>query len=78
MGLDKAREYQKLQINELEEIRNDAYESARIYKDKTKSFNDKMISRKDFINGNKSSYSIHASNYFCVNYALIGSIPLYH
>jgi len=32
----------------LEEIRNDAYENARIYKEKTKSFYDRMITRKKF------------------------------
>ncbi|XP_065623864.1 uncharacterized protein LOC111986231 [Quercus suber] len=45
--------YRKLQLQELEEIRNDAYESARIYKEKTKVFHDKMISRKEFIVGQK-------------------------
>ncbi|XP_023889985.1 uncharacterized protein LOC112002046 [Quercus suber] len=40
--------HRKLQLQELEEIRNDAYESARIYKEKTKVFHDKMISRKEF------------------------------
>jgi hypothetical protein len=33
----------KLQLQELEEIRNDAYENARIYKEKTKSLHDRMI-----------------------------------
>nr|XP_023871776.1 uncharacterized protein LOC111984376 [Quercus suber] len=45
--------YRKLQLQELEEIRNDAYESARIYKEKTKVFHDKMISRKEFKIGQK-------------------------
>ena len=31
-----AKEERLLQINELEELRNEAYDSARIYKDKTK------------------------------------------
>ncbi|GJT71449.1 uncharacterized protein Tco_1030735 [Tanacetum coccineum] len=38
---------------ELEEIRNDAYESSRIYKEKTKAFHDKMSSRKNFCVGQK-------------------------
>ena len=46
-------EHRKLQLQELEEIRNDAYESARIYKEKTKAFHDKMISRKEFKVGQK-------------------------
>ena len=41
------------QLQELEEIHNDAYESARIYKEKTKVFHDKMIFRKEFKIGQK-------------------------
>ena len=48
MEMDAAGEQRKLQLQELEEIRNDAYESSRIYKEKTKAFHDKMISRKSF------------------------------
>ncbi|KAM1772007.1 hypothetical protein ACFX11_046757 [Malus domestica] len=43
----------KLQLNELEEIRNEAYENARIYKEKTKAFHDKMIQGKTFSIGQK-------------------------
>lgn len=42
-----------LQVQELEEIRNEAYENARIYKDKTKAFHDKHIHRKNFNEGQK-------------------------
>ena len=42
MKMDKSGE----QLQELEEIRNDAYESARIYKENANVFHDKMISRK--------------------------------
>ncbi|CAN6554873.1 unnamed protein product [Malus baccata var. baccata] len=48
-----AGEKRKLQLNELEEIRNDAYENARIYKDKTKKFHDAHILRKEFQPGQK-------------------------
>ena len=51
MNLDEAGVYRKLQLQELEELRNEAYESSRIYKEKTKAFHDKMISRKYFIVG---------------------------
>ncbi|XP_050249974.1 uncharacterized protein LOC126697145 [Quercus robur] len=51
--MDESRERRKLQLQELEEIRNDAYESARIYKEKTKVFHNKMISRKEFKVGQK-------------------------
>jgi hypothetical protein len=32
----------------LEEIWNDAYENARIYKEKTKNLHDRMLTRKEF------------------------------
>ena len=51
--MDESGEHKKLQLQELEEIRNDAYESARIYKEKMKVFHDKMISRKEFKVGQK-------------------------
>ncbi|XP_050916838.1 uncharacterized protein LOC127132019 [Lathyrus oleraceus] len=38
----------KLQLQQLEELRLKAYESSRIYKEKTKHFHDKVISRKEF------------------------------
>ena len=53
MKMDESGEHRKLQLQELEEIRNDACESARIYKEKTKIFHDKMISRKKFKVGQK-------------------------
>ena len=37
-----------LQLNELEEFRNEAYENARIYKEKTKLWHDKRIVKKEF------------------------------
>ena len=40
-------------MQELEELRNDAYESSHIYKAKTKAFHDKMILRKHFSVGQK-------------------------
>ncbi|CAN6718887.1 unnamed protein product [Malus baccata var. baccata] len=53
MDIDVASIHRKLQLNELEEIRNEAYENAHIYKEKTKAFNDKMIRRKTFFMGQK-------------------------
>ncbi|KAH9768606.1 hypothetical protein KPL71_011668 [Citrus sinensis] len=53
MELDAAGQHRKLQLQELEEIRNDAYESSRIYKEKTKAFHDKQILRKNFEVGQK-------------------------
>ncbi|KAL9372531.1 hypothetical protein Peur_034775 [Populus x canadensis] len=53
MDYDAAGIARKLQLEELEEIRNDAYENARIYKEKTKSLHDRMITRKEFNVGDK-------------------------
>ncbi|XP_050150508.1 uncharacterized protein LOC126625459 [Malus sylvestris] len=53
MDVDEAGLHRKLQLNELEEIRNEAYENARLYKEKTKAFHDKMIRTKSFAVGQK-------------------------
>ncbi|XP_026396760.1 uncharacterized protein LOC113291441 [Papaver somniferum] len=53
MEKDSAEEPRKLQLSELEEIRNAAYESSRIYKEKTKAFHDNMISTKQLTVGQK-------------------------
>ena len=37
-----------LQLNELEELRRESYESSRIYKERLKLFHDKSIARKNF------------------------------
>ncbi|XP_021607568.1 uncharacterized protein LOC110611494 [Manihot esculenta] len=49
----EAGSHRKLQIQELEEIRRDAYEASWDYKAKTKAFYDKHISRKQFQVGDK-------------------------
>ncbi|XP_074271714.1 uncharacterized protein LOC141595652 [Silene latifolia] len=46
--MKKAGEKRLLDMNELEEFRLDAYESSRIYKEKTKKFHDKAILRREF------------------------------
>ena len=43
-----AREKRMLQLSELDEFRNEAYENARIYKEKMKAWHDKHIARKEF------------------------------
>ncbi|XP_073120648.1 uncharacterized protein [Henckelia pumila] len=53
MHMDESGEHLKLQLQELEEIRNDAYASSKIYKDKTIAFHDKMISRREIEVGQK-------------------------
>ena len=52
-NLDDAGNVRKLQINELEELRNYAYENSRIIKARTKFFHDKRIFRKTFEIGQK-------------------------
>ena len=42
------KEKRLLQMNELEELRNEAYDNARIYKEKTKRWHDQKIMRREF------------------------------
>ncbi|KAK9058199.1 hypothetical protein SSX86_023039 [Deinandra increscens subsp. villosa] len=51
--IDDAGIHRKLQFQELEEIRNDAYENSRIYKEKSKAFHDRVTTHKSFIIGQK-------------------------
>ena len=51
--LTNAGDLRKLQISELEELRNEAYENAKITKDRVKIFHDKHIIRKIFVPGQK-------------------------
>ena len=48
-----AEEKQMLQLSELDEFHNEAYENARIYKEKMKAWYDKHIMRKEFEAGQK-------------------------
>ena len=48
MDSSLAGEKRLLQLNELDEFINEAYENARIYKEKTKAWHDKHITRKEF------------------------------
>ena len=43
-----AKEKRILHLNELDEFCNEAYENARIYKEKTKAWHNKPIARKEF------------------------------
>ncbi|XP_050889917.1 uncharacterized protein LOC127095245 [Lathyrus oleraceus] len=53
LDLEKAGESRILQLHELEEFRNLAYENAKIYKDKTKKWHDRRIQRKEFWEGQR-------------------------
>ena len=48
-----AKEERLLQLNEFEELRNEAYDSARIYKDKTKKWHVQKILRREFKAGDQ-------------------------
>ncbi|KAL5568895.1 hypothetical protein UlMin_025470 [Ulmus minor] len=49
--LQAAGEKRLLQTNEMEEFRNNAYENAKIYKEKTKKWHDRHIQKRDFEEG---------------------------
>ncbi|KAM1221494.1 hypothetical protein ACFX2J_009144 [Malus domestica] len=53
MNLDEAGSQRRLQLNELDEMRHEAYDNASIYKQKTKAFHDNMIRGKSFSIGQK-------------------------
>ncbi|BBN70458.1 transposable element gene [Prunus dulcis] len=53
--LDKAGHVRKFQLNELEEIRHESYENAKLYKERTKSYHDRNIQRKEFTKGKLKS-----------------------
>ncbi|XP_021770550.1 uncharacterized protein LOC110734718 [Chenopodium quinoa] len=53
MDLSLAGEKRLLKLNELEELRDDAYESSRLYKEKTKKWHDQHIRNKSFKVGDK-------------------------
>ncbi|XP_026396868.1 uncharacterized protein LOC113291561, partial [Papaver somniferum] len=58
LPMDGERKQRKLQLQELEQLRNDAFESSRIYKEKTKAFYDNTISRKKIVLGQKSKFVV--------------------
>jgi hypothetical protein len=51
--MKQACDKRKLQLNELEELRHDAYENAKLYKERTKAYHDKQLIRKEFYVGQK-------------------------
>ena len=48
MNLEETGAHRKLDLQELGEIRNEAYEDAVIYKERSKEFRDQQISRTTF------------------------------
>ncbi|XP_038896637.1 uncharacterized protein LOC120084898 [Benincasa hispida] len=53
LNLDAAGNQHKLQLNELEEWRLNAYENNKLYKEKTKRWHDQHIIKKEFVVGQK-------------------------
>jgi hypothetical protein len=53
----KAGSQRKLQLNELEELRNDAYDYARMYKAQMKKAHDQSILKRSFEAGQKVLYN---------------------
>ncbi|XP_056688625.1 uncharacterized protein [Spinacia oleracea] len=53
MDLEAAGEARLLQLNELDELRFEAYENHRLYKEQTKKFHDKIIQKREFNIGDK-------------------------
>nr|XP_027099095.1 uncharacterized protein LOC113718388 [Coffea arabica] len=53
MSLEEAGAQRKLDLQELEEIQNETYENALIYKERNRTFHDQQISRKTFEVGQK-------------------------
>ncbi|KAF8105296.1 hypothetical protein N665_0159s0001 [Sinapis alba] len=51
--IKSAKKKRLLQLNELDEIRLDAFENSRIYKEKTKAFHDKRILKREFKTGDQ-------------------------
>ena len=51
MDFQVVGEKRLLQLNELDEFRHEAYENAKIYKERTKAWHDKHIMRKEFQSG---------------------------
>ena len=49
--MQDARKNRLMQLNEMEEFRHDAYENARIYKERTKKWHDKHILKREFNEG---------------------------
>jgi len=53
LDLQEAGNHRKLQLQELDGIRLEAYENSSIYKEKVRKYNDLIISRKEFSSGEK-------------------------
>ena len=53
MQFDEVKEHRKLQLQELEEIHREAYDTSKSYKDKMKELHNQFIQKKEFKQGEK-------------------------
>ena len=53
MNLEETGAYRKLDLQELEEIRNEAYKNTLIYKERNGAFHNQQISKRIFVVGQK-------------------------
>ena len=53
MDMERASLKRFLDLNELEEVRNDAYLNSKIAKDRSKKWHDQMVAQKHFQKGDK-------------------------
>jgi len=57
-SIDQVGEERKLQLNELDEIRLEAYENSKFYKEKTKKFHDNLIASYEGLRGRATSFVV--------------------
>ena len=69
-------EKRMLQLNEMEEFCNNAYENARIYNERTKCWHDKHIMSRDFKKGQKVLLFNSRLRHFRVSYVRDGRVLL--
>ena len=72
--LTQAGTQRLLQLNELDELRRESYESSRIYKERLKLFHDKTIARKRSNQTKRSCCTAPGCTYFPENFALVGLV----
>ena len=53
LSLEATGKHRILQLHELQELRNEAYENSRLYKEKMKTFHDKHLRRQSFFEGQR-------------------------
>jgi hypothetical protein len=73
--LTKAGSQRKLQLNELEELRNDAYDCAKMYKSRMKKVHDQNILRNSSSPVRRSFFTIHVCICFQGSSDLDGHAP---